>query len=272
MTESNLTRRGMMSGVAAGVSLAVAASTDIVGKARAQFTRKTFVLVHGTFVGGWYWRRVADLLEQKGHKVFSPTLTGLGERSHLLSKNIDLDTHVTDIVNVLKWEDLQDICLVVHSYGGFPGSGALEQIGDRVSSIVWLDAYKPENGQKPIDLTSEAFRKVFLSSADKGEAGVPPPPKLPPIFVNEKDRDFVDAKLTAQPIGTYLQPIELSGARDKVAKKTYIRALKFPNPVFDKALAECKADKSWNAFETNSYHIVMLDEPEWLANTVVQAA
>ena len=92
MIESNLTRLGMIGGGAAGVGLAAAASADIVGETRAQSARKTFVLVHGTFVGGWYWWRVADLLEQKGHKVFSPTLTGLGERSHLLSKDINLDT------------------------------------------------------------------------------------------------------------------------------------------------------------------------------------
>jgi pimeloyl-ACP methyl ester carboxylesterase len=269
MTKSNVTRRDMIGGVAVGVGLAAG---DVPGSARAQAARKTFVLVHGTFVGGWYWRRVADLLEQKGHKVFSPTLTGLGERSHLLSKEINLDTHVTDIVNVIKWEDLRDICLVVHSYGGWVGSGVLEVIGDRVSSIVWLDAYKPENGQKPIDLTSEAFRKLVLASAEKGEPAFPPPLKLPPIFVNEKDRDYVDSKLTAHPIGTYLQPIKLSGAREKVAKKTYIRALKFPNPAFGNALADCKADKSWSTFETDSFHIVMLDEPEWLATAVVQAA
>jgi hypothetical protein len=106
MTKSNVSRRGMIGGIAAGVGLAAAVLGDIVGEARAQSARKTFVLVHGTFVGGWYWRRVADLLEQKGHKVFSPTLTGLGERSHLLSKDVNLDTHVTDIVNVIKWEDL----------------------------------------------------------------------------------------------------------------------------------------------------------------------
>jgi len=223
MTESNVTRRGMIGG---GIGLAaIAASGDGFGAARARSARKTFALVHGTLVGGWCWRRVSDLLEKKGHKVFAPTLTGLGERSHLLSKDINLDTHITDIVNVIKWEDLNDICLVVHSYGGWVGSGALEQIGNRVSSIVWLDAYKPENGQKPIDFTNEGFRKAFLNSMEKGEPGFPvPPPKLPPIFVNEKDRDYVDSKLTPQPVGTYAQAIRLSGAREKVAKKTYIRA------------------------------------------------
>jgi Alpha/beta hydrolase family len=174
MTEAKVTRRGMVGGAAA--LAAIAASHDAVGPASAQTALKTYVLVHGTLVGGWYWRRVSDLLEKNGQKVFSPTLTGLGERSHLLNRNINLDTHITDIVNVIKWEDLNDICLVVHSYGGWVGSGALEQIGDRVSSIVWLDAFKPENGQKPIDFTNEGFRKAFLNSMEKGEPGFPIPP------------------------------------------------------------------------------------------------
>jgi len=184
---------------------------------------KTFVLIHGTYCGGWIWRRVSDILEIEGQKVFSPTLTGLGERSHLLSKEINLDTHITDIVNVIKWEDLTDICLVAHSYGGWVGSGALEQIGDRVSSIVWLDAFKPENGQNPLDFTDEPFREAAMDAIGKGEPGFPvPEEKLGPIWVNEKDSAFVSSKLTPHPVGTYLQPITLSGMRDKVSKKTYI--------------------------------------------------
>jgi pimeloyl-ACP methyl ester carboxylesterase len=120
--------------------------------------RKTFVLIHGAWHGGWCWRRVADLLEAKGHKVYAPSLTGNGDRSHLLSKDVILDTHITDIVNLFKWEDLKDVCLVAHSYGGWPSSGALEQIGDRVSSIIWLDAFKPENGQKGTDFASDFSR------------------------------------------------------------------------------------------------------------------
>lgn len=179
----------------------------------------------------------------------------------------NLDTHFTDIVNVCKWADLTDICLVVHSYGGWIGSGVVEQIGDRISSIIWLDAFKPESNQRPIDLTIEAFCKLVTSAAEKGEASFAPPSKLPPVFVNEKDRDYVDSKLTPHPIGTYLQPIKL-----RVAKKTYIRATKYPAPLFDKALAESKADKSWQTIEADSYHIVMLDEPQWLADTLMNAA
>jgi len=270
MTDSHFTRRSALT-----VMAAAGAAGELVSTAQAQGAPKTFALIHGTFCGGWMWRRVADLLEKHGHQVFTPTLTGLGERSHLLRKDINLDTHVTDVVNVVKWEDLNGICLVAHSYGGWIGSGALEEIGDRVASIVWVDAYKPDDGQKPLDLTNEGFRKAFLNASEKGEPGFAPPLAAVPIFpiwVNEKDSAYMLSKLTPQPVGTYFQPVKLSGARDKVAKKTYIRATGFPNPNFDKALAACRADKSWTTFEVNSGHSVMLDKPEWLADTLMQAA
>jgi hypothetical protein len=228
----------------------------------AQSVRKTFVLVHGIYGRGWCWRRVSDLLERHGHKVFSPTLTGLGERSHLATKDINLDTHITDIVNLFKWEDLANVCLVVHSYGGWIGSGVVEQIGGRISSIAWLDAFKPESGRMPIDLIPSPLHELVESSKKKGEPTLAVLLLLPPVFVNEKDRAYVESKLTPHPIGTFFQPIKLTGAREKVKKKTYIRAKRFPFPHFDEALADCKA-KSWNTFETDSYHIVMLDEPQW---------
>jgi hypothetical protein len=271
MTESRITRRDMLGGFVAGAGLVMtAASNDFVGAARAQSASKTFLLVHGAFGGGWYWRRVTDLLQAKGHRVFSPTLTGLGERSHLLSKDTNLDTHITDIVNVIRWEDLENICLVAHSYGGLPCSGAIEQIGGRVSSIVWVDAFKPDDGQKAADMTS--YRQALLDSAEKGAVSISTP-KIGPTAVNEKDSAWVQSKLTPQPLGTYMQPIKLSGARDKVGKKTYIRLPKFASPALDKALAECKADNSWKTFENNtSGHIVMLDAPEWLADILLQVS
>ena len=265
VTDPNIVRRIMIGGVA------VATGARIIGAARSQTAQKTFVLIHGAWVGGRYWRRVSDLLEAKGHKVFSPTLTGLGERSHLLSKDINLDTHVTDIVNVVKWESLKDICFVVHSYGGIPGSGAVEQISERISSIVWVDAFKPDNGQS-VDLVPDTRRKSILSAFEKGELGLQAP-KAEVFLVNENDRALVDLKATPQPTSTFVQPIKLSDARDKVAKKTYIRATRFLNPSFDKALADCKADRSWRVVETNiPGHIIMLDAPEWLADQLLQAA
>jgi pimeloyl-ACP methyl ester carboxylesterase len=112
----------------------------------AQANAKTFVLVHGAWHGGWCWRRVADLLQKQGHKVFTPTMTGLGERSHLLNDKVNLATHIADIVNVIKWEGLSDVVLVGHSYGGVIISGVAEQMRDTIGSIVFLDAFVPEDG------------------------------------------------------------------------------------------------------------------------------
>jgi hypothetical protein len=120
--------------------------------------------------------RVSDRLEKKGHKVFAPTLTGLGERSHLISNDVNLDTHITDIVNVFEWEDLEDVCLVVHSYGGCVGSGVAEKVGKHISSIVWLDAFKPKDGQKPIDLVTDQIFRAIVLDAEKNGKPIPVPP------------------------------------------------------------------------------------------------
>ncbi len=264
--EPELTRRTALGGAALTAAAALGGGT-----ATAQTLSRTFVLVHGAWHGGWCWRRVADILERKGHKVFAPTLTGLGERSHLLSKDINLSTHITDIVNVLKWEDLKNVCLVLHSYGGWPGSGAIEQALDRIGSVVYLDAFKPENGQRGADYASEFSRKALQEALAKGEAGRAPP--NPAAFhVNEKDRAWVAAKMTPQPNGVVFDPVELTGAREKVAKKTYIRAPVYKQAAFDKAYAECKADPSWKTFETKAGHDVMVDAPDWLADVLLQVS
>jgi len=270
MADNNtVTRRAALGGAALGVGAAALGGAPVLAQGGA---RKTYVLIHGAYHGGWCWRRVADRLEAKGHKVYAPSLTGNGDRSHLLSKDINLDTHITDIVNLFVWEDLKDACLVAHSYGGWPSSGALEKIHDRVSSIVWLDAFKPENGQKGLDYVSEFSRKAMEEAVARGEPGRKPP--APKAFgVNEKDQAWVASKLTEQPNGVAVQPIALTGARERIARKTYIRAPKYPQKAFDSAFEACKADKSWHTLvnETTG-HDVMVDEPEWLANVLLQVA
>lgn len=271
MVRVRVTRRRALRGAAMAGSLVAAGSGTIFRAARAQSARRTFVLVHGAFAGSWTWRRVADLLEQKGHKVFVPTLTGLGERSHLLRKDVDLDIHVADIVNLIKWESLDNVCLVAWSYAGFVGSGALESIGDRVSSIVWLDAFLPADGHRVVDFT--AFGNAVQAATEKGAAGFGPPPKVSDIFVAERDQAFVAAKFTAQPTGTFLQPIKVAGALQRVARKTYIRLPKFPQAAFDKALADCSADKSWATIVLPGVgHVAMLDAPDRVSELIFQGA
>src|SRR5690349_3432057 len=120
----------------------------------------TFVLVHGAWHGGWCWRRVADRLRRDGHAVFTPTLTGLGERSHLLQPGVDLATHVADVVNLMQWEQLSDVVLCGHSYGGFVISGVAEQMSTAIRAIVFLDAFLPQNGDTILKLTGAAVQTI----------------------------------------------------------------------------------------------------------------
>jgi pimeloyl-ACP methyl ester carboxylesterase len=232
---------------------------------------KTFVLVHGAWHGGWCWRRVADILERQGHKVFTPTLTGLGERSHLIRAGINVSTHVTDVVNVLKWERLKEVVLCGHSYGGLVVSGVAEQSAAAIRSIVFLDAFVPENGQAMGDLTNQATRDALKAAGERGDLGVPAR-SAAAFLVNEKDQAWVDAMCVPQPIGCMTEKMALTGARERIARKSYIRAASYPNPGFDAAYARVKADKSWRTYEVPCGHDVMVDMPERLAEILVEAA
>jgi len=230
----------------------------------AHSTAKTFVLVHGAWRGGWAWRRVADLLTARGHRVFAPTLTGLGERSHLMSGSISLTTHVADIVNVIKWESLNDIVLCGHSYAGFVISGVAEQAGERIGAIVFVDAFVPASGDSLVDITSQATRDNIEAAAARGDITVPFRPAA--FFgVNEKDQAWMDAMCVPHPVATMREKIKLTGAVARIGKKAYVRAANYPNPGFDAALAKVKDDPAWRSYAVPCGHDVMVDMPERLA-------
>ena len=151
----------------------------------------TFVLVHGAWRGGWCWRRVADRLRGGGHDVFTPTLAGLGERSHLVRAGIDLKTHIADVVNVMTWEGLSDVVLCGHSYGGFVISGVAEAMAPAIRSIVFLDAFVPGNGDTVHDLTAPAVREAVGAAMQRGDLVIPPRPAAA-FGVNAADRAWVD--------------------------------------------------------------------------------
>jgi pimeloyl-ACP methyl ester carboxylesterase len=232
---------------------------------------KTFLLVHGAWHGGWCWRRVSALLTGRGHSVFAPTLTGLGERSHLMNADIRLATHVADVVNVIKWEQLTDVVLVGHSYAGFVISGVAERAPSALASIVFLDAFVPDSGDRLVDLTSQASRDAIELSAKNGDLTVPPRPAA--FFqVNEKDRAWIDALCTPHPLATMVDKAVLTGARERVPRKTYIRAQAYPNPGFDAAYDKLASDPSWRRYEVPCGHDVMVDMPEQLAEILQEVA
>jgi pimeloyl-ACP methyl ester carboxylesterase len=232
---------------------------------------KTFVLVHGAWHGGWCWVRVAALLRAQGHTVFTPTLTGLGERTHLFSRDINLTTHITDVVNLMKWEKLSDVVLCGHSYAGMVISGVAEQMERAIASLVFLDAFVPMNGEAVEDITAPAVKEVMRIAKEKGEPGIAPRPAAA-FGVNEKDRAWVDGLCGPQPMKTFTEKIALTGARERIAKKSYIRAGAYANPGFDRALGEVKADPGWRTFSVPCGHDVMVDMPERLSEILVEVA
>ncbi|MEH2514388.1 pimeloyl-ACP methyl ester carboxylesterase [Nitrobacteraceae bacterium AZCC 1564] len=262
-----MTRRRAL---AAGMTGAAIAATGFEA-AGAQQTAKTFVLVHGAWHGGWCWRRVSDLLEKQGHKVFAPTLTGLGERSHLLTKDVNVSTHVTDIVNVLKWEDIKDVVLVGHSYGGLVISGVAEQAADKISSIIFLDAFLPENGDSLLEKSSPAFKSAIEAALGRNEVSFKAPPASA-FGVEEKDRAWVDSKTTPQPIGTYTEKATYTGGREKIAKKAYIRAEGYKSPTFDANVVKVKGKSDWKLAEMQTGHDAMVTAPDQLVTLLLQFA
>jgi pimeloyl-ACP methyl ester carboxylesterase len=223
----------------------------------------TFVLVHGAWHGGWCWNRVAHLLSAKQHTVMTPTLTGLGERSHLLKPDIDLESHISDVVNVIKWQELRDIVLVGHSYGGAVISGVAERMEKSIASLVMLDAFIPASGQSVSDQMAPQRRDAILKASSEGVTSFPPVPAAA-FNVNENDRTWVDAQCTPHPIKCFLQKLELTGARDRIAKKAYIRAANYDSTPFDAALSQARNER-WRTFEIAAGHDVMIDAPAQLA-------
>ena len=262
------TRRAAL-GAVAGLS-AIAASA-LTQTAQAQAGQKTFVLVHGTWHGGWCWRRVVDALERKGHKVYAQTLTGVGDRSHLLTKDVNLTTHVNDVVNLVKWEDLKDIVLVGHSSAGFVITGVAELIGPSVASIVYLDAFVPQVGDNLISLANPGPKKALEDAVARGDLVAKPVPAAA-FKVNEKDQAWVNAKCTPHPLAAVVEKVTAADAREKIARKTYIRATGWDSPVFDQTLAKMKTAQGWKTYEVVSGHDVMVDMPDRLVDILIEVA
>lgn len=262
-------RSAILSAAAIGVPVGLLSASDQPAVAQTQ-TEKTFVLVHGAYGGGYVWKYVATRLRAKGHRVFTPTLTGLGDRSHLMSKDVRLETHIADVVNLIKWEDLRNVTLVGHSYGGWPISGVPEQVGEAIGSIVFLDAFMPSDGQKGLDLNSPRSREAVLEAIKLGDVSRPPTPSTSK-GMSEADSKWLLAKATPQPIGVSLDPIKLTGARERIAKKTYIRARNFPNPNFDAFYDACKM-AGWDVYDLPSGHNVQVEMPDRLTEILLTVA
>ena len=233
----------------------------------------TFLLVHGGWVGGWCWRRVTPLLEAAGHRVFTPTLTGLGERAHLCNAAIDLDTHIEDVVSVLQYEDLHEVVLVGHSYGGMVITGAAERAAERLAHLCYLDAFVPEDGQALADLVGPAIIADAREKAQLSTDGsrVPMPFPLAAVGI-EKDADVVwmTPRLTPHPLNSMLQPVRLSNPAARALPRTFIYCSK-PAMGFFERFAQ-KARSGWRYREIATGHTAMVTEPRRVADLLLELA
>ncbi len=173
----------------------------------------TYVLVHGGGHGGWCYQRVARLLRSAGHEVYTPTLTGLGERAHLLGPGIDLDLHIQDVVATLHFEDLRHVILVGHSYGGMVITGVADRAGDRVARLVYLDAANPTNGQSLVDVAGPIIEAVRPSgeTVDGVELVLLPAPEAGMFYgvTDPADLAWMADRLTGHPWACFEQRLDL---------------------------------------------------------------
>jgi pimeloyl-ACP methyl ester carboxylesterase len=232
-----------------------------------------YILVHGAWHGSWCWKRVRAALQSAGHNVFTPTLTGLGERSHLNSAAVDLSIHIADIVNLIKWEELSDVVLCGHSYAGGVITGVADQIPDRIRALVFLDAFVLENGECFMDIVpSEVAQAVRDQAIATGEGWKMSP--IPARMLGVRDPQnvaWIDAQCTPQAIATFEERIQLTGNFERIQDITYmVPTERHPNLLVSHERAKAK---SWEIRSIdNSGHEFMIDHPRELAEFLLEYA
>jgi pimeloyl-ACP methyl ester carboxylesterase len=232
--------------------------------------KSTYVLVHGAWYGSWCWKRVRTALQESDQNVFTPTLTGLAERSHLAAPNINLSTHIADIVNLIKWEELSDVVLCGHSYGGCVISGVAEQIPDRIRALIYLDAFVLEDGECLFDLFSDGVVDSMRELAEAYGDGWKLPPIPSQVFnLNSLDRDWADSQVTPHPIAGFEERIRLTGRGTRSQDITHVLATGFEGSAIPPSHQRAH-EKGWATRSIESGHMVMLDRPDELADLLLE--
>jgi pimeloyl-ACP methyl ester carboxylesterase len=234
----------------------------------------TFVLVHGAFEGGWCWSRVARRLRLEGHDVFTPTLTGSGERFHLLSRDVSLATHIEDVSAVLRYEELSDVVLVGHSYGGTVVTGVADRERDRVRRVIYLDASAPVNGQAASGAFAEGTADKLAEMAASEAWLLPPLPASAVGVTDPLDVALLERHRHPHPMRTLIEPLQLEHG-DTRLPRTYVSCTRHAGLVelfgVDPLLpfVERARREGWDLREIAAGHDVMLTAPEGLAEVLL---
>jgi len=224
---------------------------------------RTIVFVHGAWGGGWQYTKVQPLLEEAGHTVYRPTMTGLGERVHLAGAEVGLSTHIEDVVKVLEFEDLHEIVLVGHSYGGMVIAGVAERVPDRIAELVFFDAILPENGESVASLFGDAIDTMATAGAGGAE-----PWQLVPRWVEEGKPPPVDVP---QPLLTFTEPIVLGNPDAAQLPAVFLLTVEAGKEVDDfDVFADRARRRGWQVVEIEGSHNPHWYQPEAFVNVLLQ--
>jgi pimeloyl-ACP methyl ester carboxylesterase len=229
-------------------------------------------LVHGAWHGGWCWRRVAERLEKQGHRVFTPTLTGLGERAHLLTSAVDVETHIRDVLGMMEAEELEDVVLAGHSYAGLVISGVAARARRRLRRLVYLDALIVEDGQSWAEAfppeVAEARRKSAVVT--NGVKTLPPPDPAIYGFADPADTEWVRRRMTPHPFAAFEQKMRWGGAVGNGLPKVYVDCISPKLAALDAMKQRHRA--AWEFVELNTGHDLMVSAPEETAQILLRSA
>ena len=243
----------------------------------------TFVLVHSTWAGGWVWRKVIPLLRAAGHDVHATTATGQGDRVHLAGPTVDLDTHITDVVNVLKFEELVDVTLVGWGDGGMTITGVAEQVPERLAALVYFDASVPADGEDGYDalFASEDDRASFRAAGEAaGRPGYLVVDQrmlgwIEPLIPDPADRAWFLPKLVPQPIATFTQPIRLGNPAAAAVPRIFVRCTEGGDESENPMVVHARSSQDWQYRELAVNHLAPINAPQATAQflmSLVQAA
>jgi len=235
---------------------------------------RSIVLVHGGWEGGWYWRPVADRLRQRGFRVFTPTLTGLGERAHLLSPSVDLTTHIEDVLGVIRCEELSEFILVGHSYGGMVITGVADRVHSSIECLVYLDAFLPRDGQSIMDLATTDRQAQLRDLAERRGDGwrIPPIPAAAWGVTDPDEQAWIDRHSGDHPFATMTQPISLQGKHETIARRLYILATGYDPSPFQPVAAALGDDPGWQVKAVDCHHFLNVSAADDVAGILADAA
>ena len=251
-----------------------AASSGDNLKAREIELLKTFVLVHGAWHGGWCWSRTSPQIWAAGHAAVTPTMTGVGERSHLLSTQVGLETHVEDIRKTVEYA-VGEVVLVGHSYGGLIIEAVASYLADRVTHLVFLDALVPRDGDTLLSFFDNSAREGIESRMLETEAGqvLPPPEPIPTGWgFSKEDDDWVRPRLTPHPYRTIIEPVRLGPGGALDVPRTYISCAAAKGDSLTRMAMSVKNAKDWDYYELPTGHDAMVTMPIELSKLLLEAA